>query len=89
MTERERITLSNLLQIARAIYYALDDSEERGKEIILTLEHYNLLNLGLACLDDLPDDKPGYAMGPAAKAAWALRRIIGIDYEIPVASTDR
>lgn len=78
ITERERVVIGNLIHTADAIYHALDDSEElEDKSISVPEEHYNLLSLAIACLDDLPDDKPGYIMCPAAKAKWALRRIIG------------
>jgi hypothetical protein len=78
LTEGERVTLGNLIHLVRALYYALDDGEETERQgVEIAEDHYNLLSLAIAVFDDLPDDKPGYVMGPAAKAAWALRRIIG------------
>lgn len=80
LTERERVTLNNLLTLAGYIEHALEDSEERQDgSTILTNEHANALQLGVAVLDDLPDDQPGYTMDAHTKAAWALRRIVPSD----------
>lgn len=77
LTERETVTIKNLIELAGALYYALDDSEELpdGTGIQVPQDHSDLLALGLACLDELPDDKPGFVMTSVAKAAWALRRL--------------
>lgn len=69
-----------LLELAAATYYAVDDSAdhmesfESGERYIrVTLDHQEKIEAVLDKLDELPDDQPGYIMGPVAKAAWALR----------------
>ena len=76
LTEREHVTLKNLISLADAIDHALHDAEEAERgEAMLSAEHTNMLNCGIACLEDLPDDKPGYTLCGPAKAKWALRRL--------------
>lgn len=77
LSERERVTIDNLIQLAQALNDAMGDGEEMpdGK-VLLELPHANLLELGLVVLDDLPDDQPGFTLSGPAKARWALRRLL-------------
>lgn len=79
LTELERVTLTNLVGVARYVYVALDDGAEELPDGSLQIDeaHSNSIALAIACLDELPDDRPGVTMCPSAKAEWALRRIIG------------
>lgn len=43
----------------------------------------------LDALDELPDDKPGEALGPAGRAEWALRRLLAASDAEPAAGTPR
>lgn len=75
LSERERVTIDNLIQLAQALNDAMGDGEEMpdGK-VLLELPH-DLLE-GLVVLDDLPDDQPGFTLSGPAKARWALRRLL-------------
>lgn len=88
MTPIERKALDALLELAGAAYHMLDDCEtttitdefdgEPRTMTISTITQHGLAETSAALdkLDELPDDQPGYTMGPAAKAAWALREIM-------------
>lgn len=77
MTLGEKAVIKELLALAGAIYFALEDSEEiaEGKHVI-EAEHINSLMEVIDELENLPDDRPGYTMSYPAKAAWALRNLI-------------
>lgn len=66
-----------LIEVARCAHLALDDSEEQvgadGRCHVLDGGSFDSLSQSLDTLDELPDDRPGYTMGPAQKAEWALR----------------
>lgn len=67
-----------LLTLAPEVDRAVDDSEERqgddGERVhMLTSTATDALTAALDALEELPDDQPGYTMGPAARARWALR----------------
>lgn len=77
LSKTEREALQGLIKLAMAAFYVADDSEDDGSGIIKVEEnHMRELGEALDQLDELPDDQPGYSMGPANKAAWALRRLI-------------
>lgn len=69
-----------LVDLARQVDHALDDSEE------VECDGYRSHNIAgqdfddvveaLDALEDLPDDKPGMTLGPAGKAEWALRKLL-------------
>lgn len=79
-TDDEAAVIQNLLDLARHVDHALDDSEE------VEFDGYRSHNIAgqdfddvveaLAALEDLPDDKPGMTLGPSGKAEWALRRLL-------------
>jgi len=70
-----------LLNVAEYAESLADNSEEMegedGRIHVGTAADFDELSDALDLLDELPDDKPGYVLGGAAKAAWALRDIIG------------
>lgn len=74
--------LGVLIDLVRATHDLLDDTEESGpaKSPVLTIEpeDFDAVSKILDKLDELPDDKPGYTMGPATKTEWALRELIGV-----------
>lgn len=80
----------DLIELARRVHLALDDSEEQqgpnGRQHALDGQHFDDLCEALDCLEDLPDDKPGVTMGPSGKADWALRQVLvpdgGIEAEL-------
>ena len=78
LTEAELAVVETLLNLAYAAWGLADNTEDSGGEG-LTVERsdFALLSKHLDALDELPDDKPGYKMGEAAKARWALRRVLG------------
>ena len=69
-----------LIDLARHVDHALDDSEEvecdgyRSHNI--AEQDFDDVVEALAALEDLPDDKPGMTLGPSGKAEWALRRLL-------------
>ena len=75
-----------LIDVARAAFHALDNSEEREgadyTEFVLTDPWYHELSDALGGLDALPEDKPGYTLGAAGKAEWALRELLVVS--VPV-----
>lgn len=78
----ERAALEGLLELALATYHACDNTEERcagaePSEHVMPADDFARMAERLDALAALPDDKPGYTLGEAAKARWALRRIIG------------
>lgn len=82
-----------LLEFLTAGFHALDNCEERplseslnpvaaASEYVIFHEWYDRLNTALECLEELPDNQPGYVMDAPAKARWALRELFG-DSEDP------
>ncbi len=73
-TPHNRVSVQKLLiELCRSTFVALDNSEDRGgDEIHLQRSDVEALSAALDKLDELPDDQPGYVMGPAAKAEWFL-----------------
>lgn len=73
----EARALEALFDLAAAVYYTLDDAEEiEDGSHIIDKDNAAKLCAALEALDALPDDQPGYTMGPAAKARWALRTLL-------------
>jgi hypothetical protein len=78
LNEAELAVIETLLDLAYAAWSLADSTEDAGGEG-LTVERsdFAVLERHLDTLADLPDDQPGYTMGEAAKARWALRRVLG------------
>lgn len=80
MTEQERAALQHLIDLARHVDHALDDSEEVQEDglrsHIIQAQDFDDVVEAIDALNDLPDDKPGVTMNPSDKAEWALRRIL-------------
>jgi hypothetical protein len=76
LQQSERNALDGLFAVAAAAFHCADDSEDDGSDTI-KVQPADMTALGKALdlLDALPDDQPGYSMGPAAKAQWALRNL--------------
>ena len=73
--------ITDLIDLARTVNLALDDSEEmegdNGRAHVINGQNFDDVCEALARLEALPDDKPGETMGPAQKAEWALRHLPG------------
>ena len=78
--DRWRDVVRDLVALARVVSIALDDSEERqgdeGRVHLIDSDNFDEVCGALDKLDELPDDKPGYTLGPAGKTEWALRRLL-------------
>lgn len=74
LTDGERTALEGLLQVAYRAWVIADNSEDTGAGHLVDDADYDALSVALDVLAGLPDDQPGYTMGEAAKARWALRR---------------
>jgi hypothetical protein len=74
LSQLEKCTLNALVDVASAAFDAMDNGEETGDGVNLDPAFATKLSAALDSLENLPDDRPGYVMGPAAKAQWALRR---------------
>jgi len=74
-----RDVIAKLIALTRAVNIALDDSEERdgidGREHVIDSVNFDAVCDALELLEELPDNKPGWAMNAADKAAWALRHL--------------
>lgn len=77
ITDTERAAIEGLLALAYQAWNAADNSEDRGTYHVVEDDDFKALSAALDALDDLPDDQPGYTMAEAAKARWALRRLLG------------
>ncbi|MBS7457716.1 hypothetical protein [Coralloluteibacterium stylophorae] len=73
----ESVVIAALVQVARAAHLLCDNTEDDGSDLRVERNDFSVLSGALDVLDALPDDRPGYVMGPAAKAEWALRRLKG------------
>lgn len=80
LSDAQRKVIAALIDATRAAFHALDDSEERegpnGRLYVIQSHDYDELSASLDALDELPDDKPRYTLGPAGKAEWALRALL-------------
>lgn len=63
-----------LLDVVRCAYDAMDSTEDDGKGLHWDKDTFDALSAAMDKLDDLSDDKPGYVLGPAAKASWAMEK---------------
>lgn len=72
--------ITDLIELARTINLALDDSEEfegeDGRAHAITGQHFDDVCEAIHRLESLPDDNPGVCLGPAQKAEWALRHML-------------
>ncbi|TAA20341.1 hypothetical protein [Pseudoxanthomonas winnipegensis] len=84
LTPQERHVIDALLDLAYKAWCLADDSEDIGDSHNVEAADFDALSNALDVLQALPDDQPGYTMGEAAKARWALRRLIGTDAAIAV-----
>lgn len=77
LTPLERRAIYRLVDLVYVAWCLADDSEDLG-DGYHKVDHDNFKKLcdGLDALNELPDNQPGYTMGEAAKARWALRRLI-------------
>lgn len=84
LTEAECSVIETLLDLAYAAWSLADNGEDAGGESV-TIERSDLAKLSehLDALEALPDDRPGYTMGEAAKARWALRRLLNVPPAAP------
>lgn len=77
-------TVETLLSLAEAAWEAMENSEHSNDEetgqrfVIIPKDDYDAVCAWLAHLEVLPDDRPGYTLGPAGKARWALRGILPV-----------
>lgn len=74
--------IRKLLAVAKCAEKMANDYSEGierdgNKGMFVHQSAFDELSAALDILDELPDDKPGYVLGGAAKAAWALNGIIG------------
>ncbi|MBX9348689.1 hypothetical protein K5M36_16505 [Chromobacterium vaccinii] len=80
VTQDELHVIAGLIELARVVTLAMDDSEERcgdeGRVHLIDSDNFDFVSAELDGLDELPDDKPGYTLGPAGKAEWALRGLL-------------
>ncbi|WP_127158448.1 hypothetical protein [Xanthomonas arboricola] len=65
-----------LLDLAFAAWSLADDAEDNDETLTVDRAGFDKLSECLDKLDALPDDQPGYIMEAAAKARWALRRLL-------------
>lgn len=88
ISSAEREVIRDLIALARITHQALDDSEEfegdDGRAHAIAAQAFDDMDEALDRLDALPDDRPGYTLGPAGKAEWALRHILE---EVPAGQT--
>ena len=74
-----------LIALAQSAETLAENSEETenssGKIALGMPSDFETLSENLDLLDELPDDKPGYTLSGAAKAAWALRDLLGENYD--------
>lgn len=67
-----------LLKVAGCAETLADGVMDDGNGLhIMFAPDFDELSEALDALDGLPDDKPGYTLSGAGKAAWALRDLVG------------
>ncbi|MBB3802010.1 hypothetical protein FHR47_002258 [Xanthomonas arboricola] len=76
-----------LLQLAFAAWSLTDDAADNGDTLTVERAGFDELSRCLDTLDELPDSQPGYDMEAAAKARWALRRLLATHPQ-PAAAKD-
>ncbi|MFT4243522.1 MAG: hypothetical protein QM569_14715 [Acidovorax sp.] len=86
LTPAEVGVIRALIELARVTFRAFDDSEEfegdDGRCHSISSQDFDDVEKAIDVLDELPDDKPGYAPAPYGKAQWALRRLL-ISADLP------
>lgn len=76
--ERVLSPIRRLLTVARCAEFLADGVMNDGDGLhIMSESDFDALSKALDALGELPDDKPGYTLSGAAKAAWALRDLVG------------
>ena len=80
LTKQEQHALKLLIDLGITVFFAMEDSEETacGGSLVPAMAADDISTV-LDAMDALPDDRPGYALGPVDKAAWALRRLFGTE----------
>lgn len=79
LSDLERAALEGLLSLAYASWNLADNTGDDGNGLMVEQADFQQLSDALDRLDELPDDQPGYTMEAAAKARWALRRLLGVE----------
>ena len=79
LTKDEMKVLDHLILLTMRTFDLLDNSEHNEHGIMIEKADFDMVARLLELLDELPDDRPNYTMGVAAKVQWALRRIIDKD----------
>ncbi|ASK92670.1 hypothetical protein Xtri_13340 [Xanthomonas campestris pv. trichodesmae] len=81
----EGSVIEALLELAYAAWCLADDAQDNGETLTVDRAGFDKLSECLDKLDALPDDQPGYIMEVAAKARWALRRLLATHQQPAVA----
>ncbi|MCD9087391.1 hypothetical protein [Stenotrophomonas sp. SY1] len=76
LTTAEVDVIEALLALAYAAWNAADNGEDNGESLTIERSEFAAVGKALDTLDELPDDRPGEVMEAAAKARWALRRVL-------------
>jgi hypothetical protein len=75
----EVAVVKSLIDVVRATFIALDDSEEGcgddGRIHVIDSANFDAVCTAMESLEELPDDQPGYTMDAPGKAEWALRNL--------------
>ncbi|WP_176031647.1 hypothetical protein [Burkholderia vietnamiensis] len=80
LTDEQRDAITAMIDLTRATFIALDDSEEQegsdGWQHVINSTNFDAVSNALDRLEELPDDKPGETLNAAGKAEWALRALL-------------
>lgn len=76
------------LDVVRCAHAAMENTEDDGEGLHWDQADFDALSAAMDKLDELPDDRPGYVMGPAAKVEWALQQLAAAPSEV-IAKIDR
>ncbi|HEF4754632.1 TPA: hypothetical protein SAP12_002807 [Burkholderia multivorans] len=80
LTDEQREAIAAMIELTRATFIALDDSEEQegadGRQHAIDSANFDAVSNALDRLEELPDDKPGETLNAAGKAEWALRALL-------------
>ena len=78
LSKDERAAIEALIECASWAFHVADDGEDDGSGTVkVPLSTMKELDAALDKMELLPDDRPGYTMGPSSRAEWALRRFFG------------
>lgn len=86
LLDREGKALHWLIELAAASWNLADNTEDNGKSLTVAAADFERMSKALEALEALPDDKPGWTLGPAGKASWALRRVFAAEAPIALPS---